>query len=371
VTLARQERDIASRGITQARAGFLPLSQVNGGFTYNSAVNGQPSFVALNGLREYIAQVAVAQEFDSSGRLRADLARSRANESAATASVAIAQRDLRRAVTTAYYRVLLTQRLARVLEDVLAESESFERRSRLLLENGEAAQADVVKAALQTSTYSASLRAKRELAAFWTQDVAAALDLEDVLEQPVPPEAPSETAPYLRRPEFNLFDAQKKSFEAQQRLARSALFPRLNFVFEYGIDAVTDLANSRGYAAFFNLTVPVFDWGKARSAAAQFQLRGDQVEGNRSIAQRVFSRDYENALTRVKTYQSQIVALDQQVRLAGQNLELSRVRYEGGEGAALDVVTAEDRLVQARASYYANLANYWNAKADLEVASGR
>jgi outer membrane protein len=379
VTLARQERDIASRGITQARAGLLPLPQINGGFNYNSPFHGQQSFAALNGVHEYIAQAGISQEFDTSGRLRADLARAHAEENAATASLAIAQRDLKREVTTAYYRALLTQRLARVSEDVLTESQDFERRWRLLLEDGEAAQADVVKAALQTSRWTTALRnakaeatlARHELAAFWTQDVAAPLELDDVLEQPVPPEAPAETAPFLGRLEFSFLDAQKKSFDAQSRMARSALYPRLNFSFEYGIDAVTDVWSAGGYAALVNLTIPLFDWVKARSAATQFQLRGEQTEGNRAIAQRVFSKDYEDARTRVQTYQAQIAGLDQQVRLAAQNLELSRIRYQGGEGLALDVVTAQDSLAQSRADYYTNLANFWNARADLEVASGR
>jgi outer membrane protein len=378
-TLARQERDIAGRGITQARASLLPLPQIGGAYNYNNPINGQPSFVALNAVHEYIAQVSVAQEFDTSGRLRADLVRARAEETAASASLAITQRDLKRAVTTAYYRALLTQRLVRVLEDVLTESQSFERRSRLLLDSGEAAQADLVKAALQSTTWAISVRnaqaeatlARQELAAFWTQDVTAPLELDDALEKAAPEEPPAEAAPYLRRLEFNWFDAQKKSFQAQERMARSALYPRTSFVFAYGIDAATDPANARGFAAFLNLNIPLFDWSKARSAAKQFQLRGEQVETNRSMAQRVLSKEYESARTRVRTYREQMPLLDRQARLAKQNLDLSRVRYEGGEGSALDVVTAQDSLAQALAGYYTNLANYWNARADLEVASGR
>ncbi len=101
VSLARQDRDIASRDITQARAGFLPSTQITGGYIYNSG-GAAGSFINLNGPHEYITQATIAQEFDTSGRLRADLQRARAAENAATASLGIAQRDLKRAVTTAY-----------------------------------------------------------------------------------------------------------------------------------------------------------------------------------------------------------------------------------------------------------------------------
>ena len=76
VSLARHDRDIAARDITQARAGFLPQSRLVTGFTYNSPLlynREQFSLLPLNGIREYNAIVAVNQEFDTSGRLRAEM----------------------------------------------------------------------------------------------------------------------------------------------------------------------------------------------------------------------------------------------------------------------------------------------------------
>ena len=68
---------------------------------------------------------------------------------------------------------------------------------------------------------------------------------------------------------------------------------------------------------------------------------------------------------------AQIALTREQVRLAEEDLRMSRVRYEGGEGAALDVVTAQNQLAQARNNYYTSVANYLSARADLEVASGK
>jgi outer membrane protein TolC len=93
----------------------------------------------------------VNPEFDTSGRLRADMARPGAAREIATTSVALTQRDLRRAVTTAYYRALLTRRIVRIIDDALTESRNFQNRARLLFQGGEAAQADVVKASEQVA----------------------------------------------------------------------------------------------------------------------------------------------------------------------------------------------------------------------------
>jgi outer membrane protein TolC len=117
--------------------------------------------------------------------------------------------------------------------------------------------------------------------------------------------------------------------------------------------------------------VPVFDWFRARSLAQQFRLRATQVETRRAFSVRQFSRDYENALNRVRLIFEQIGMAERQVSTSAENLQLARIRYEGGEGPALDVVAAQTQLSQARTNYFNALAAYAMARTELEVASGR
>jgi outer membrane protein TolC len=145
----------------------------------------------------------------------------------------------------------------------------------------------------------------------------------------------------------------------------------LGAVFQYGLDSTAVRIRDRGYAAFVNLTIPVFDWNKARAAIQQARLKTGQVETGRAISERTFSKEYQGALARVKQLFEQISLTRRQAKLAEDDLRLSRIRYEGGEGLALDVVTSQNQLAQARTNYYTTMANYLNARADLEVASGR
>jgi outer membrane protein TolC len=119
------------------------------------------------------------------------------------------------------------------------------------------------------------------------------------------------------------------------------------------------------------LRVPVFDWFRARSAVRQSELQAKQVEVNRKIAERAFSKEYRDALVRVDLLYSQVAIAEKQVKLSEDNLRLSRVRYEGGEGLALDVVAAQTQLAQARGNYFTARANYLNARVDLEVTAGK
>ncbi len=376
VSIARLETDAARLGVSIARAGYLPQTQWSNGFTYNSS----SSYVALNGVREYVSILSAAIEFDTNGRIRAEVARARAAQDAATASLSLTQRDLKRAVTTAYYRLLLTRNLVDAARSVVTESESFEKRVKLMFDGGEAARADVVKASAQSALLRQALAnaeleaqiANQELASFWTRDAAAPLFIEDVTTQPIPvPEAAAQAAPFMRRIEFNLLDAQRRGFQAEARRELAARLPQASFGFQYGIDSNAVAIRDRGSAVLVNLNIPLFDWFKARNSARQFQARAQQVEANRSIAERAYSREYETALARVKRYYALISQTAEQRTLAEEDLKLSRLRYEGGEGSALDVVTAQAQLAQARSNFITNLTNYLNARVDLEVTAGR
>ncbi|MGD0580313.1 MAG: TolC family protein, partial [Bryobacteraceae bacterium] len=92
---------------------------------------------------------------------------------------------------------------------------------------------------------------------------------------------------------------------------------------------------------------------------------------SREMARRDLSRNYQTAVARVRSTWAQIETTREQVRLSGENYRLAKVRYEGGEGLALDVVSAQSQLAQARGNYFSAISAYLNARADFEVASGQ
>lgn len=384
VSLARRDREIADRDRSQVRAAFFPQSAAGFGSVYTSPSQQDRatfSFVSANGIREYVGLASIFQEIDTSGRVRAEYARAKAGQDAAAAGLAIAERDLKRAVAQAYNRLLLARHLVEVVRSALVESESFERRVRLLSEAGEAARADVVKASAQVAFLRQSLMsaelaatlANQDLASFWTRDVDSLLNIVDTFEQelPRPQPPPPDSSPFRRRFEFRLLDARRRGFEAEARREKARLLPQLSWTFQYGLDVNRVAWPNRGYAAFASVSVPLFDWFRSINVSRQFSLRAAQVAETRAIAERRFSQEYQSALVRVQQFYDQISQSRNQVALAKEDLTLSRIRYEGGEGAALDVVVAQNQLAQARSNYYASIANYFNARLDLEVASGQ
>ncbi len=378
VSIARQEARIAALGVNIARTAFLPQSSFTGGTIYNSPTANGSRFVALNGQHEYISTANVGLEIDTSGRLRAAYARAKIDRDIAEAGSRISTRDLRRAVTISYYSLLAARKLSEAAETSFNEARSFETKTRSLFGGGEVAQADVVKASAQAVSFDQlrkaalldSRLANQELASFWTEDVDKVLDVEDTLTE-APPSDEATARAYLRRPEFLILDLQKQGFQLDAKREHAALLPQVNFNYQYGIDANVYSYKERGSAVFATVNIPIFDWFKARSHTQQFTLKADQVSNVRSLTERAFSREYENAKARATSLFEQSKLAETQIKLYEDNLRLSQLRYQGGEGPALDVVVAQTQLQQARANYYTTLFQYANARAALEVARGQ
>ncbi len=389
ISASQLELEASGYALTRSRAAFLPQVQVQNDVTYNNPQRtGDPSvqsFVALNGIREYLTVVNAQVELDTSGRLRADHARAGADRDAASARLQIARNTLKQQVTISYYGLLGARRLHAVALQSLNEARDFESLTRRLSERGEVARADLVRASAETAFREQAARtaaldaasANRTLASFWTAEVDEPVPIEDSLETlpdpPTPPleNAPGDEAPYFVRPELHLFDAEIRGFQADARRSRADLFPQASLVYQYGLDSNRWAIADRGYALFFNLNIPVFDWFKARSGYRQASLTAAATTERRQMAEREYSRQYLDARDRVNTLFDQIPIAREQVSLFEEDLRLSRLRYKAGEGSALDVVTAQGRLADARINLLNTLKGFWTAKADLEAAMGK
>jgi outer membrane protein TolC len=384
VERARQEERAAAEQVRQARAGFLPQAVYQNVFVYNTPRRSDRttfSFVSLDGIRHYITQPTVTQEIDVSGRLRASLERGRAEVSAAQGRTAITRRDLRLAVREAYYATLEARHNAEAAERAVEEAEAFVRRTRLMAEQGEAARADLVKAEAQLAArrrelYTAqtgALNAGLALKSFWTGDLAQAPVLEDTFFQ-VPDQQDYlgwEAAWVARRPEFSLLEAAARAARADARAARSERRPAFDIVYAYGLDANQVRIGERGQAVFATLRIPIFDWHRSRSRERQAEYARRQIEIDRQIARRLFASAFYSERNNTDLSVKQMAEGRREVELARESLRLARLRYDGGEGSALEVVDAMNTLVAAEISYHRAVFQYHASRARLEVAAGQ
>ncbi|MBV9927888.1 MAG: TolC family protein [Acidobacteria bacterium] len=383
---------VAEEDVRQARAAFLPKVTAPLDYIYTSPsfglAPGEPrvqSYIANNAISEYQALLSVTGDLDLSGRLRATLARNRALLDAARAGTEVARRTLRQATVEAYYGLALASAQRRAAEQNLAAAREFEHVTSLLLSGGEVANVDLTRAQLQTNQREGELeqaRAAEEVAAaalrvFVGYEQARAIASADLSTlTPAPGEVERFTAETVkRRPEFAQFEAEARAAEQDVNVARADRRPQLSYVLNGGFD--TDslrpprLREHVGTSAAVSLSLPVFDWGAARSRERQARVRLQLAQNERAQAERGFAQEFTASRTQALSAAARVRLAAEGVRLAESNLSTSVARYRAGEAQVVEVTDAQTTLAAQRLAYVQALADYQLALARLRQAAGQ
>jgi outer membrane protein TolC len=120
-----------------------------------------------------------------------------------------------------------------------------------------------------------------------------------------------------------------------------------------------------------NLTVPVWDWGGLRSKVHQTSIRERQAKVTLTRTERQLAGNLYSKYNEALAAKSAVDNLQQVAELAAESLRLINLRYQAGESTALEVVDAQNTLVQARNASDDAEARYRVAIADLQTLTGR
>lgn len=382
----------AAEDVIQAQTAFLPHVNAPLSYLYTSpglaappGTPRTPSFLANNAISEYQAYVNVAGDFDISGRLRATLEKNRALLTAAQAGTVVARRALMQAVIEAYYGLALASAQQRAAEQNLAAAEEFERVTSLLLTGGEVAAVDLTRARLQTTLRQNELEraradevvssgALRILVGYdFTRPISAA-DL--ALTLPVDGELQQFSADGVnRRPEFNQFEAQLRAARQEVRIARADRLPQLSYSILGGFDSDSlgppRLKEHTGMSGAISLSIPIFDWGQAKSKERQARLRAQMAENERTMALRGFAQQFQSAQAQAISALSRIRLARTGLTQAQENLDASIARYRAGEAQIVEVTDALVMLATQRQALSQALFDYQVALARLRQATGQ
>ena len=125
-----------------------------------------------------------------------------------------------------------------------------------------------------------------------------------------------------------------------------------------------------GYFVTANLTVPIFDWGILRSKVRQAQLRQQQAQVQLTQTQRQILGNLYLYYNEALVARGAVDNLRHAADLATESLRLINLRYQAGESTALEVVDAQNTLIQTRNAYDDSQARYRNAVATLQTLTG-
>jgi outer membrane protein TolC len=171
--------------------------------------------------------------------------------------------------------------------------------------------------------------------------------------------------------------------EQEVSSAKQAFLPTFIYDAVYGIEAnafalhSVDVAQPElgvlpnlGYFVTLNLAVPIWDWGTTKSRLHQASARRTLAEVQLTQAQRQVVSNLYSFYNEAQTARTNADAAQHIAELAAESLRLTNLRYEAGESTALEVVDAQNTLVQARDNYDAALTRYRVALAELQTVTG-
>jgi outer membrane protein len=393
---ALADSQIAHEDRVQARSSLLPSLSHTTQYLGNSpnGVNPNGRFVSLDGVKMYRSWAVVHQEISPSVLMLTPLRKAQAAEAAAEAKLEIAQRGLGVTVTRAYYALVITQRKYATAQQASETAQRFFQTTQDQQRAGQVARADVIKAEIQYQQQQQSFR--DALIAMDTARLAMAVLLfptlnenftvvDDLTSAPaLPPFSDTRAMAVKRNPDLRAADEALRAAGQDVRLAKNAFFPSIAFDGVYGIEANEFALHSRiaaqpelgvlpnlGYFITVNLTVPVWDWGGLRSKLHQSETREHQAQVTLTQAQRQLMSNLISMYNEALAAKAAVDNLQHVADLAAESARLTTLRYQAGESTALEVVDAQNTLVQARNAMDDAQVRYRVALAELQTLTGR
>jgi outer membrane protein TolC len=127
---------------------------------------------------------------------------------------------------------------------------------------------------------------------------------------------------------------------------------------------------SQGFIAGVQLNIPLTGIFTNRSNERQTTMQIQMLDIQRESLQHSLNLQVQTALNNMDRAMQQAEAARANQYMAQRGYEIALKRYEVGAGAFIETQSALQALTQARISHHQAIANYLNAKADLERILG-
>ena len=393
--LALADAVVAREDRLQAKASLLPsvshTTQYLG--TQGNGVAPSGRFVTNDGVHVYRSWGVVHQDITPNTFFKSSYRRAQAAEALAAAKVEIAQRGLAVTVTRNYYAFVTAQRKYATAQQSVQQAQRFLDISRQQENLGQVAHSDVVKAQIQYEQQSQNLQeatlgmenTRLNLAVLLFPALNENFTVVDDLDAPraLPPFPEIETMAGRQNPELRVAQEALRQATQDIRIARNAMLPTLAIDGNYGIEANAFALHSEvaaapqfgrlpnlGYYLVGNFQLPIFDWGGRRSKVRQAEVRERQARVELTQAQRQLLGNLYLFYNEALTARAAVDTLRRASDLAAESLRLINLRYQAGESTALEVVDAQNTLVQTRNAYDDAQTRYRVAVANLQTLTG-
>lgn len=362
--------DAASAAIEAARAG-----RTVAGLRPNPQAQGQVENIIgsgpYRGVQSAETTVGFALPIELGGKRGARVAVATAQLTRAEIQAAIVAADVRLQVTQLYVEAVAADRRAMTARDQARIANDALRAANVRVQAGRASPLEEQRADVARINAEANIERQLRLADAARANLARRIGqpllgtLDDRLLDRLPvsalygPFAPAQSAGTLA---LAAADADFTIADAGVRLARANRVPDLNVG-----PALRRLEATNDTAAVFTVSIPIPLFNNGRAAIAQATAQRTQADAQR----RVTALDIEQAITDAQAQAANALtsaraASGPALAAAQEAARIARIGYREGKFGQLELLDAERTLAETRVAAIDALANYQNARAQLE-----
>ena len=380
----------------QARNAILPsfsyrsealLTEGNGGRTPVGR------FVTNDGVHVYRSWGILHEDLSPDKYLGTGYGRAKVAEAIANAQAEMARRGLTLTVTRLYYTLAVAQRKYATAQAARDTARHFYTITQDAERVGQVAHSDVVQAEIQYRQAEEAFEDANLAMESGRMDLAVLLfpalnenftivdDMDSPL--PLPPFSETERMAEHENPDLRVAMESLQSANLGVTAAKGAFLPAFYTDSIYGIEANSFALHSvsvgdpkagslpnLGYFITVGVNVPLWDWGTLRSKLHQAEYQREQARFELSQAQRQLLSNLYGSYDEATVARARVEESRGTADLAAESLRLIDLRYKAGASTALEVVTAENTLTQARNAYADAEMHYRVTVATLQTVTG-
>ncbi|AJY71638.1 RND transporter [Geobacter sulfurreducens] len=382
LAVTASDRLIAQEAITQARSGFLPRVDFQGGYTLQAkpqAVNfGERGSIETQDGTYGFFSLSVTQTIYDFGRTSSRRQRASLLHEATVQQYAAAEKDIFLQVVEAYFGILEARRLLGTAEEEVAQRTDHLQIATNLFEQGVVTRNDLLQAQVRLAESAQKrLVAANRLENCWmylNHLTGRPLDQRDELEEgtesAMPDTAGAEERAFANRPELTALARSADAADAEVSEARSGYYPELYA--KAGVDYVENskVREQAIYAATVGLKINLFEGFATESKHRQSVERLTRSRDALRLAREQVRLELATALNDARVAEQRIKSVETAIRQGEENLRINRDRYQAQVGTATDVLDAQTLLTQIKTDYHRAVFDFQVAKARVSKAMG-
>lgn len=403
VKIKQLDKEIAEAEVRKTISMGLPQANVNGGLNYNfepqKSLLDPNSFPGGGGGATEDIEVSFQQKYDGNIGLGVDqlifdgsyfvgLQAARTYKELSTKEHQKSKIDIVEAVSKAYYNALIAEEQLELLEKNISRLDTLLNETTEMYNAGFAEKVDVDRIRVNYNNLKVELSRSRQL-----KDVSRKLlkfQMGMDLNQPIVlneslenvevnvPAIPSQNFDYNQRIEYSQLQTNRSLAYLDMKNNKVQYLPKLYARFGYGWNTAaasgSDLFVSRRWldngAIGITASIPIFDGFLKSNKIQQNKLQVEQIENQMSYLEKSIDLQIEQSQISLNSQLETLEVQKQNVELAQEVYDISKIKYQEGVGSNLEVIDADASLKEAQTNYLNALYQAITSQIELKKALG-